>query len=104
VFGLTQSEHAALKGVPSGRDLDDYMTADELRNQVRAMEVCRQLHIERNSRGFRALTDDALDAVKQVRADLPVCEKETGKHIVTAENDFILRGLLFPADLPKEEY
>lgn len=96
VFGLTQREHAALKRVPPRYDLDDYMTADELRFQVRVLHVCRQLHIERNSRGFQALIDDALDAANLVRAELLAYEHETGKRVVTADNDFTERGLPFP--------
>jgi hypothetical protein len=96
VFGLTQGEHAALKSVPAGHDLDDYMTVDELRFQTRAMHVCQQLHIERNSRGFQALTDDALDAAYQVRAELLAYEQGINKRVVTPDNDFTERGLSFP--------
>ncbi|GEM_PF-3439364 len=100
VFGLTRAEHAALKKVPIGGDLNDYLTTNELRFQARAMQVCRQLHVTRNSHGFRALADDALDAAKQVRGELLAYEQETGKRVVTADNSFIERGLPFPADLP----
>lgn len=98
VFGLTESEHAALKSVPPGHDLDDYMTVDELRFQNRAMHVCQQLNNERNSHGFQALTDDALDAAKKARAELLAYELETSKRVVTADNDFTERGLPFPDD------
>ena len=98
VFGISQHEHAILKGVAPGHMLDDYMTVDELRFQSRAFQVCQELHAARNSYGFRALADDVLDAARQVRAELLAYEQETGKLVVTAENDFSLRGLPFPAD------
>ena len=98
VFALTLSEHAMLKDVPAGHDLDDYMTSDELRFQARAMQICRKLHIERNSHGFQALADDALDAANQVRAELLAYEHESGTRVVTADNDFTGRGLPFPND------
>ncbi len=96
VFGLTREEHAAVKHMPAGQDLDDYLTAEELRFLNRAMQVCEQLHQTRDTQGFPGLCDDALDAARQVHAELLNYEQEMGRPVLTAENDFSLRGLRHP--------
>lgn len=101
VFQMSRADHAALKHVPDGQALGDYMTDDELRFFTRALQVCGTMHEEHHSYGFYALANDALDAAIQVQQEMLAYEAETGKAVLTAENDFSLRGLRHPG-LPKE--
>ncbi len=86
IFGLTIDEYLRLKGAPDGADLDDYLTIDELRFQTRGMQLCAQLHRERGSHDFAALSDDVMDAARIVRAELLAYEAQAGKTVVTADS------------------
>ena len=87
VFGISQEQHAALKGVPLS-ELDENMTVDELRFHNKAMVLCNDLHMERNSYGIRAIADDVMDAARQIRAEIVEYERTTGKTVTTAEIPF----------------
>ena len=91
VFGVAREQHAALKGVPLS-ELDENMTIDEMRFHTKAMRLAEQLHVERNSYGFRAIADDVMDAARQVHAEMVVFEQATGKTVTTAEIPSVANG------------
>lgn len=103
IFGMTRAEHHAWKKLPDSEDVLDHLTLDELRFQTRGDELALELHIQRDSHGFRQLCDDVLDAARLVHNELRNFELHSGQHVVSADNYLhLLENATAPASLPAE--
>ncbi len=106
-FGITPSEHSALKGLER-ENLRDHMTPLELIFTALGEEVTRRVIIKDDAKGFSENQDAAVDGGRMANASMQRLESELGEKVVSADNFLGLgiekdkKGSLPEAEKPKE--
>ncbi|HEX9413853.1 MAG TPA: hypothetical protein VF916_10160, partial [Ktedonobacterales bacterium] len=90
-FELTTAQHKAVKGLKPRHNLRDNMTSVELVLTSLSEVTSTEIHQARDSQGFEALQRDAHAAGDIAGVARKSIEAETGRPVVSAENEKTLR-------------
>lgn len=91
-FGITTEQHKSIKGINKKQNLRDNMSPLELALTTLAEVTTTELHKTNDSKGMRALKNDANTGgsiAGNTRRDI---EKQIGKKVVTSENSLDFTG------------
>ncbi|SRR5712692_10355793 len=92
-FNLTIQAHKSLKSLPKSANPRDHMTPIELAMVALGEATAVENHRDRDSQGFDALQQDAIDAGSAAGEARKAFEKARGKRVVSSENYLHLKGV-----------